>query len=502
MHHRSDMLSTTEENLARRAGVLISTSQAHPVGGGARDPRVLLNDSAHQLDGAAIALFDRSKTFDTYRGQQPEATALSDWYMLEFPQDIAINCIEMTMGYPHRDGGWWASLQVECRSTPADPWQVVAPLTITPPYDFSDTREGRRPFTTHTLTFDTIHTRQIRLIGTPGGFAGLTSLARIAIYHRDLSRWNPLPAGNPPIPQLFRLIQPQVVFDVSENLAEVTGLTVGLPLLEYYLDAHRYERFWQRLSRNYHNEPELWFLLGERLGWNTWNRLFSPMEAGAPMTEVTVPHVHPVLNKALAYAIAPVIVDGVKVGALTASTAIVKEWFDWDWHRHNAQRFDIPWDHYAAAVTRTPQMHLRQLQATAELLGMIANTIANLVHRLDRAFVAQASHQHRKDAIRQAIDYMEAHIEDRISIAQVADVVALTLPHFSATFTAETGQNPSDFLINLRIERAKQYLAHTPMTVNDVADVLGYSPSHFSRLFKSRTGMAPLHYLLRARTPS
>jgi AraC-like DNA-binding protein len=498
MHHLSEIRPEAEENLARRDGVYIETSQAHPVGGGARDPHVLLNDTAHRLDGAAIALFDRSKTFDTYRGQQPEQT-LPDWYRIGFPQQVAINCIEMTMGYPHRDGGWWTSLQVEYRTAPQENWQVAAPITITPPYDFRDTREGRRPFTSHTLTFETLHACQIRLIGMPGGFARLTSLARIAVYHRDLSRWNPLPTGNPPLPHLFRLIEPKVVFDFSENLAEVTGLTVGLPLLEYYLDAHRYERFWQRLSPNYHNEPELWFLLGERLGWYTWNRLYYPMEAGAPIPEVSVPHVHPVLNKALAYAIAPVIVDGEKVGALTASTAIVKDWFDWDWHRQNAHRFDIPWDQYAAAVARTPQMHLRQLQATAELLGMIANTIANLVHRLDRALDAHTSRQHRKNAIRQAIDYMEAHIEDRVSIAQVAKAVDLTLPHFSAAFTAETGQNPSDFLLSLRIERAKQYLSYTQMTVNQVADVLGYSPSHFSRLFKNRTGMAPLHYLLRSR---
>jgi two-component system response regulator YesN len=83
-----------------------------------------------------------------------------------------------------------------------------------------------------------------------------------------------------------------------------------------------------------------------------------------------------------------------------------------------------------------------------------------------------------------------------VTVADAARAVDLTLPYFSTLFTEETGRNPSDFLIGLRIERAKEYLAHTTLSVVQVADLLGYSsPSHFSRLFKKRTGCPPSYFM-------
>jgi YesN/AraC family two-component response regulator len=43
-------------------------------------------------------------------------------------------------------------------------------------------------------------------------------------------------------------------------------------------------------------------------------------------------------------------------------------------------------------------------------------------------------------------------------------------------------------LINLRIERAKEYLANTTMSVQEVCRSLGYDASYLMRLFKQRTG--------------
>jgi AraC-like DNA-binding protein len=485
-----------EENLARRPGVRITVSQPHPRGGGSRDPYVLFNETAHRLDRHPLSDFDRGKTtYDTYSGQT-HRTGL-DWYALEFPEPVTVNCVEMTMGYPHRDGGWWTSLDVEVRTESSDAWSSVAHLDIVPPYRIEDTPIGRRPFETYTLTFDTTDVHALRVIGKPGGCAPLTSLARLAVYQRDRSRWNPLLHASPPVPQVFRLIAPHVVFDLSESFAEVTGLAFGLPLMEYYLDAHRFERFWRRVSHNYLGEPDFSFLMGERMGWNTWNRLVEAPEAIHSPRATTTPYVHSAFHDTLADAVAPIVIDGQIVGEISTGLVLVKDRFDWSWHRRNAQQFDIPWGQCKAAIKRTPQMTLRQLQATAEFLGMIANTIANLAHRLDRAVDGvDRREQRRKQIVRRAIDYMETHLDARVTVADAARAVDLTLPYFSTLFTEETGRNPSDFLIGLRIERAKEYLAHTTLSVVQVADLLGYSsPSHFSRLFKKRTGCPPSYFM-------
>jgi two-component system response regulator YesN len=94
---------------------------------------------------------------------------------------------------------------------------------------------------------------------------------------------------------------------------------------------------------------------------------------------------------------------------------------------------------------------------------------------------------------------MQEHLEDPIGVADIARAVALSPHHFSALFMEQTGYSPGDFLINLRVERAKEYLARTRMSPTDVCLVLGYSPSYFWRLFKRRTGLTPARYARRAR---
>jgi transcriptional regulator GlxA family with amidase domain len=153
-------------------------------------------------------------------------------------------------------------------------------------------------------------------------------------------------------------------------------------------------------------------------------------------------------------------------------------------------------------------MTLEQLEGAAALMGMIANTIANLAHHnrhlrseLDEArkAIGQRSQQ-RKELIRRAIDYMERNLETPVRVADVAREIALNPSYFCTVFAEATGHTPSDFLIELRIERAKEYLAHTQMSVMEVCVALGYSPSYFSRLFKRHTGYTPGQYALRLRT--
>ena len=490
-----DWMADSEKNLALGPGVQIYVSQPHPLGGGARDPRVLLNETAHQLDGHPLVDFERKRTYDTYSGQQQGQR--TDWYMLTFPEPITINCLEMTMGFPHFDGGWWLSLAVEGRVSMAAEWQKVEALESAPPYPFQDSPLGRRPFETYTLTFHPITIQALRVIGRAGGSASLTSLARLAVYQRDLSRLNPLRYANPPIPDVFRVINPNLIADLSEDLAALTGLNVDLPHSEHYLDARRYERFWQRYARNYQGEPELWFLLGETLSWPVWNRRYDYLEElPTPQHTLAQKHVH-TDETPLARAIAPIVINGRLMGALSAGEAVVRDRFDLAWHQRYAQRYAIPWPEYQAALERTPHLTIRQLEGAAGLLGTIANTIAGYVQRLDKIQEhVDGRQRHHKELISRSIDLMESRLETSLTIAEVAQTIGLSLSAFSTLFTQHTGQHPREYLINLRIERAITYLTETDLSVIEVADKLCYDTSYFSRLFKRQTGYAPSHYAL------
>ncbi len=412
------------------------------------------------------------------------------------------NCIEMTMGLPYRDGGWWTSLAVEVRAAGSDGiWERLNGLRIMPPYSFADSRVGRLPYETYALTFGEITTVAVRVIGRPGGSAQFTALGRLAVYHRDLSRWNPADLGSPPVPYIFRLISPHIVWDLSEYLVKLTGLIMSIPLMEYYLDASRYGQFWQRISRNYQGEPELWYLVGDSIGWTAWRRI-NMAEDGAERIAPAEPHVRTIFHHTLASAVAPIVVDGQVLAEMRTRPVLLKGEFDWPWHRAYACEHGIPWPEYQDAVARSPQMTRDQLEGAAGLMGMIVNTIANLVHHIDRFRDLPNRQFHQKrEVVCQAIDFMEQNLEEPVGVVDVARAVSLSPPYFCTVFTECTGHNPSEFLINLRIERAKEYLAHTAMSVMDVCVALGYDSSYFSRLFKRRTGYTPGHYarLMRSR---
>lgn len=492
-----------ESNLVLGQDVHSDVSVRHPTGGGARDPGVLLNETAHQLHGRPLADFDQNRTYNTYDGQNP-ASGL-DWYAIELPERAVLNCIEMTMGLPYRDGGWWTSVWVEVWIDGG--WQRVENLIVTPPYHFDDEGQERRPYETYVLTFDDIAVPAVRVIGRAGGIAQFTSLARLALYHRDLTRWNPTDVPPTPVPDVFQFIQPETVWDLSENLTKLTGLTLFVPLLEYYLDAQRYKQLWRRYAGNYFGEPELWFLLGESVGWDVWNQGLDET-AHEDLVTLNEPHVRRRFHNTLAQAVAPIVVDGQVLCELRSRSVILSDAFDWEWHQRYAQELDLTWPEYLAAVKRTPHLTLEQLQAAAALTGLIANTIANLMHRnvhLERelagvrGLITQRAQQ-RKELVRQSIDFMEENLEAPVGVAEVARAVGLSPSRFSILFTEQIGRNPRDFLIDLRLERARDYLTNTHMSVTEVCDVLGYDPSYFTRLFKRRHGCTPGNYLRRMRS--
>jgi AraC family transcriptional regulator of arabinose operon len=77
-------------------------------------------------------------------------------------------------------------------------------------------------------------------------------------------------------------------------------------------------------------------------------------------------------------------------------------------------------------------------------------------------------------------------------VAELADRTALSRAQFTRRFIAYAGTPPARFVIRARVERAKQLLAETDMTVTQVAATLGYTEvAHFSRQFKRQGGHSP-----------
>lgn len=94
--------------------------------------------------------------------------------------------------------------------------------------------------------------------------------------------------------------------------------------------------------------------------------------------------------------------------------------------------------------------------------------------------------------LKTAIDFMQAHLSDNLSLAQIAAVEYLTPYHFSRLFKQIYGMPPHQYIIQERVAWAAELLKNPRLTVSDVALTVGFSNhSHLIRHFKRLTGTTP-----------
>ena len=97
--------------------------------------------------------------------------------------------------------------------------------------------------------------------------------------------------------------------------------------------------------------------------------------------------------------------------------------------------------------------------------------------------------------LRKVRDLMVNHLEDKFSLIRLAREAGMSEFHFSRAFKRTTGFKPSQYFINLRMERARRLLRETNTSIIEVGLNVGYSsPSHFARTFHREVGVSPSQY--------
>lgn len=97
--------------------------------------------------------------------------------------------------------------------------------------------------------------------------------------------------------------------------------------------------------------------------------------------------------------------------------------------------------------------------------------------------------------LRRIRDYIAAHLEEDISVADLASVANLSLFHFTRLFTASFGAPPHRYVAQQRLERSMVLLAESQMALSDIALSSCFSSqTSFSRAFRRATGMTPGRY--------
>jgi len=97
--------------------------------------------------------------------------------------------------------------------------------------------------------------------------------------------------------------------------------------------------------------------------------------------------------------------------------------------------------------------------------------------------------------LRKVVELVHAKMDGDLSLEELADAAGLSITHFSQMFRESTGQSPHQFVLQRRIERAKEMLRAAESCILDVAVACGFkSQEHFARVFRKVCRASPTEY--------
>lgn len=143
--------------------------------------------------------------------------------------------------------------------------------------------------------------------------------------------------------------------------------------------------------------------------------------------------------------------------------------------------------HELIHTTQTAEVGYRQI-----ITGMILKMLG-LIHTIAK-YKSLSANQEPK-LISKAKFLLQESIDASVNLEDVAKELPMGYSRFRKTFKAYTGTSPNQYLLNLRLDKAKELLVSTNLTVGEIAYQTGFeSIFYFSRLFKQKNGNAPKFY--------
>jgi iron complex transport system substrate-binding protein len=132
-----------------------------------------------------------------------------------------------------------------------------------------------------------------------------------------------------------------------------------------------------------------------------------------------------------------------------------------------------------------------EAMAKLQVKSLFYQFICELLGQLQHQQLEQAS----PDMVLQAARYMDEHYAEPITADTLATLLNCSPRTMQRMFNKRLALGPIDYLMQIRIDKAKELLCRTNAGLKDIAEAVGYVDSYyFSRLFKRYTGVSPSTY--------
>jgi transcriptional regulator GlxA family with amidase domain len=142
-------------------------------------------------------------------------------------------------------------------------------------------------------------------------------------------------------------------------------------------------------------------------------------------------------------------------------------------------------------------LHLVEKYAGREMSIMASKIYALEIDRKSQSpfIMFNGQKEHVDEPIREAQNYIESKVSERISVGDLAVRFAIGRRHFERRFKKATNNTPVEYIQRVKIEAAKKHFETSRKNVNEVMYDVGYSDTKaFRTMFKKITGLSPLDY--------
>jgi len=190
--------------------------------------------------------------------------------------------------------------------------------------------------------------------------------------------------------------------------------------------------------------------------------------------------------------VVPIFVEGHHVATIEGGQVLVEPPSEEGLARmlERTRRYGVDPGALRAAYFGSSHMTREKLLAAVELARLFAQHFSEFAWRLRRAEAPPV-----RSEVTQAMEYIDRHHHEQLSLGEVAREVHLSPAYFSALFSKWGGMTFTAFVQRTRIEKAKTLLRETGATVTSIAFGVGFNNlTHFNHVFRKLEGTAPGAY--------